>query len=56
MGYVAALPFLAVYEGWHWHWVAYAIFYPAVLIGQGLAWTYDVHSGSKRGRHVSTES
>ena len=56
MGYIVALPILAAYKGWHWHWVAYAISYPAVLIGQGLAWTCDVHRGSKRGRHVSTES
>jgi hypothetical protein len=56
MGYIVALPILAVYQGWHRHWVTYAIFYPAVLIGQGLAWTCDVHRGSKRGRHVSMES
>jgi len=56
MGYIVALPILAVYKGWHWHWVAYAIFYLTLLIGRGLAWTCDVHRGSKRGRHLSMES
>ena len=43
LGYVVGFFILEVHDGWHRSWAALAIFYPMLLIGQGLAWSYDVH-------------
>jgi hypothetical protein len=42
-GYLAAFFILAVHDGWHRPLADLVIFYPALLVGQGLAWSYEVH-------------